>query len=80
MQVLQKGPDPQGCRELRCRGYGTGKTAGCGALLLVAPRDVQSQTSTDYGGGTDTDYYFVCPECHVRTYVRYNLFSRSGSY
>lgn len=77
MQVLEKGPDPKGCKELRCRGYGLGETAGCGALLLVSPRDVRSLTTSDYGGGSDTSYYFVCPVCHARTYVPYNVFSRS---
>lgn len=76
MQVLEKGPDPSGCKKLRCRGYGTGTTAGCGALLLVSPRDVKSRTTSDYGGGSDTDYYFVCPECNAWTFVRYDTFSR----
>lgn len=76
MQVLEKGPDPSGCKKLRCRGHGMGKTAGCGALLLVSPRDIQSASYTDYGGGSDTSYWFVCPECNARTEVSYNAFSR----
>ena len=76
MEVLEKGPDPKAGKKMRCRGYGTGKSAGCGALLLVSPRDVESSTSHDYGGGADTDYYFVCPECKVKTYVKSSLFSR----
>ncbi|OGL99147.1 hypothetical protein A2304_03275 [Candidatus Uhrbacteria bacterium RIFOXYB2_FULL_57_15] len=75
MRLLEKGPDPKGCRELRCKGNGVGNTAGCGALLLVSPRDVKSFVSHDYGGGSDTNYYFVCPVCHAETYVSYSTFS-----
>jgi hypothetical protein len=77
MKVLQKGPNPEQSKELRCRGYGVGETAGCGALLLVSPSDVKSEHRTDYTGDSDIVYYFVCPECGVWTYTSYNTFSRS---
>lgn len=78
MQVISKGPDPQGGKELRCRGTGFGTTAGCGALLLVTPRDVQRSSHTDYGGGSDTYYWFVCPECNARTDVSSDTFRGCG--
>lgn len=76
MRVLKKGPDTDWGKEFRCKGYGTGATAGCGALLLVSPRDVKSATTRDYDGGSDTSYWFVCPECGAKTYVSYNAFGR----
>ncbi len=76
MEVLDKTPDPEAGKKLRCRGSGTGKTAGCGALLFVMPRDIDSASYRDYGGGSDTSYWFVCPACSARTYVSWNLFSK----
>lgn len=59
MKVLEKGRDQCGwAQELRCAVVG-----GCGAKLLVEEDDVYYIRSTDYGGGTDTVYYFVCCEC-----------------
>lgn len=64
-------------KELKCKGHGIGKTAGCGALLLVSPRDITTTRSSDYGGGSDTTYSFTCPECGACTEVSYNTFYRS---
>lgn len=71
MRVLKKGPDTDWGKELRCMGYGLGTTGGCGALLLVSPRDVKSH----YDDG-DTSYWFVCPECGARTHVTSRTFSQ----
>ena len=35
----------------------------CGAELEYVPNDVKSKTVTDYGGGSDTYYFIVCPQC-----------------
>jgi len=70
MKVLEKGPDTKSGKEFRCRGWGIGPSAGCGALLLVFPSDIQV---SHYDG--DTDYYFICPECHKHTAVSANTFS-----
>lgn len=76
MKVIKSGKDRKHGKKLTCRGYGTGETGGCGALLLVSPRDVMSATYSDYGGGSDTSYWFVCPECGAKTYVSWNTFSK----
>jgi hypothetical protein len=71
MKVLKKGPDTDWGKEMRCTGSGMGKTAGCGALLLVSPSDIKEAYYQD----GETTYWFVCPECSVSTYVRHNAFS-----
>ena len=67
MKVIKKGPENEAWgKELVCKGSGLGKgSAGCGALLLVAPADVLSHY---YDG--DTTHWFVCPDCGVKTYVK----------
>ncbi len=66
MKTIKKGSENANWgKELVCKGTGIGKTAGCGALLLVSPADVHEHY---YDG--DTSYWFVCPECHVKTYVK----------
>jgi len=72
MKVLKKGTETNWGKEMTCSGYSLGKDGGCGALLLVSPRDVKSQ----YDGDGDTRYWFTCPECGANTYVRYDVFSR----
>lgn len=77
MKVIKSGRDnPCFGKEFTCAGTGVGKTGGCGAVLLVVPRDIESATYSDYGGGSDTSYWFTCPECGAKTYVSYNAFSK----
>ena len=74
MKVLKSGKENASWgKEFNCKGSGTGKTAGCGALLLVSPRDVKSESNYDYGHAS---YWFVCPECGAKTYVSWNAFSK----
>lgn len=35
----------------------------CGVTLEYVPNDVSTRTIRDYGGGSDTEKYFVCPNC-----------------
>jgi hypothetical protein len=35
----------------------------CGMILEYYDREVRSQRYTDYGGGSETYYFIVCPEC-----------------
>lgn len=35
----------------------------CGAVIEYFENEVQSYNKTDYGGGTDTYYYIICPNC-----------------
>lgn len=75
MKVIKSGKDNKSFgKEFVCKGYGVGKTGGCGAVLHVMPRDIMSATYSDYGGGSDTSYWFVCPECGAKTYVGYDAF------
>lgn len=77
MKVLKKGSETDWAKQLRCKGSGLGGTAGCGAVLLVSPGDVKSETLCHFDD-YETVYWFVCPECGVRTSVRENEFvSRS---
>jgi len=41
----------------------------CGALVGYYPKEVQSGTYHDYGGGSDTWYYIICPNCGERVEV-----------
>lgn len=48
-----------------CSGAGwnqEGRTP-CYSLWEVTALDIRSRRHTDYGGGTETYYGFVCPEC-----------------
>ena len=73
MKVLKKGCDNANFgKEFVCRGYGLGKkVGGCGAVLHVVPADVEKYTDCD----GDSSYWFVCPECGAKTYVKYNAFN-----
>lgn len=44
----------------------------CGYELEYTGEDVQSHTSTDYSGCSDTDYYITCPRssCNERVFVK----------
>lgn len=72
MKVLKKGSENTSFgKELVCKGHGLGKgKGGCGAVLYVVPADVE--TSTDWEG--DVSYFFTCPECSAKTYVKYDTF------
>lgn len=35
----------------------------CGAVVEFFQNEVQSFVHHDYGGGSDTIYYIVCPNC-----------------
>lgn len=68
MKVLVAGRPQKGkAKEYRCTGGR--KNLGCGALLLVEEGDVVTYKSTDYTGGTDTNAYFVCASCGVKTFI-----------
>lgn len=59
--------------QVSCTGEGfRNEGHGCGCLLEITPLDVKSDTYTDYGGGTDTYYYIICPKCHHKTEVYYS--------
>lgn len=72
MRLIKKGSDnPAWGKEMTCKGNGLGKgVGGCGAILHVTPADILS--STDFEG--DASYWFTCPECKAKTYVRYSDF------
>jgi len=36
----------------------------CGAVVEYFESEVKSFLHTDYGGGTDTIYYIICPNCN----------------
>ena len=46
----------------------------CGVTLEYVPNDVKEETHGDYGGGSDTVYFLVCPNppCMKRVYVKSN--------
>lgn len=75
MKVLKSGKENNFGKELVCKGTGVGKEGGCGALLLVAPGDVKEHSYYSYGDH-EVDYYFMCPECHVKTHVSPSSFSK----
>lgn len=35
----------------------------CASIIEYLPIEVKSRNYTDYGGGSDTYYWIVCPEC-----------------
>jgi hypothetical protein len=35
----------------------------CGAVIGYFQNEVQNKKVTDYGGGNDTYYYIICPNC-----------------
>lgn len=62
MEILNVGPGWS--MTTKCVGYGR-NGGGCGSTLRLSIDDVCMNTYTDYGGGTDTDYYYICPVCGV---------------
>jgi hypothetical protein len=63
MKVLKPGRNQDGpSRKRKCTGRGNGG-GGCGALLLVADKDVFQTHHCDFGGGHDIYNTFKCPSC-----------------
>ncbi|MFA5184881.1 MAG: hypothetical protein WC551_00130 [Patescibacteria group bacterium] len=69
MKVLKKGRAQKGWAKefvCTCKGNGGG---GCGAKLLVEKGDVRHETLY-YFDECETNVYFRCPECGVRTEIK----------
>ena len=73
MRVLKTGEENINLEifEISCTGKGihNDKKKPCGALLEANQLDVVSAIHYDYGGGSDTYYYVVCPICGCKTEV-----------
>lgn len=71
MKVLKYGHDNDKLptMEVSCTGVGFSDSRGCGALLEVTGLDIKSGIHHDYGGGSDTYYYVICPVCGAKTEV-----------
>lgn len=74
MKVLKYGHenDKLPAMEVSCTGRGFSDNKGCGALLEVNGLDIKSGSYPDYGGGSDTYYYVICPVCGAKTEVYYS--------
>jgi len=72
MKLIKKGSENTNFgKEFVCKGYGLGKkVGGCGAVLHVVPADILTHTDCD----GDASYWFVCPDCGAKTYVKYDAF------
>ncbi len=72
MRVIKKGSENATWgKEFICKGYGLGKgVGGCGAILHVTPGDIMKHTDSD----GDSSYWFSCPDCGAKTYIRYDAF------
>ena len=57
--------------ELTCSGQGwsQGNKTPCYALWEVTALDIKRRSHKDYGGGTETYYGFVCPDCGCFTEI-----------
>ena len=55
VRIIKTEPDPKVVKQVVCR--------NCGVTLEYVPRDVKSQVTHDYGGGSDTDYFIECLAC-----------------
>ena len=60
--VVSTIPHPTVVKQIVCR--------NCGATLEYVPLDVKETRHTDYGGGTDTYYHIVCPNCSDKVSVK----------
>jgi len=56
------GRDESAVKRVTCR--------SCASILEYNLAEVQSFTSTDYGGGMDINYYITCPSCGKKVYVK----------
>jgi hypothetical protein len=72
MKVIKKGfENADFGKEFVCKGYGLGKgKGGCGAVLHVVPADIVAHTDCD----GDSSYWFTCPDCGAKTYVKCDAF------
>ena len=67
MKVLRSGkPSSAWSKKVICTGAGNGK-AGCKAKFEISEEDVYITESHDYGGGCDSYYTVLCPECGCET-------------
>lgn len=72
--------------EASCTGAGWQQSrTPCNALYEINATDIKKRTHTDYGGGTDTYYGFVCPDCGCFTEISeskipYNVRSHAPMY
>jgi hypothetical protein len=62
VKIIKTEPDPKVVKQVVCR--------NCGVTLEYVPRDVKSQVTHDYGGGSDTDYFIECLACAKKVYVK----------
>lgn len=42
----------------------------CGAVIGYFENELQSYSYQDYGGGSNRDYYILCPHCGERVVVK----------
>lgn len=63
MSVEVIGEDPKAFKEITC--------SACAARLRYTESDVKNRIERDYGGGSDTVFYIMCPRCeHMQTVRR----------
>lgn len=62
VKVICKGPSKEVSKEIICK--------TCGATLQYVPLDVKVESVADYGMGTDTIEYIICPECKFKVTTR----------
>ena len=62
VRVVDVGPDKSLVKEVVCK--------NCSATLEYVPRDIESRTFSDYGGGSDTIYFIKCPPCGEEVYIK----------
>jgi DNA-directed RNA polymerase subunit RPC12/RpoP len=60
--VVSTVPHPTVVKEVVCK--------NCGVTLSYVPKDIESRSYKDYGGGSDTDYYITCPPCGSKVFVK----------
>ena len=60
--VEKIGQDEDAAKKVTCR--------HCGAILKYYPREVKTESGTDYGGGPDGMEWVDCPECADRAVIR----------
>ncbi len=60
--VVSTVPHPKVVKEVICK--------NCGSTLQYVPKDIQSHSYRDIGGGYDTDYFITCPPCGEKVYVK----------
>lgn len=61
MRVVSSDPHESVTRQVVC--------TSCGSTLEYVPLDVTSAVYKDYGGGSDTYYHVICPNCSNKVEV-----------